>query len=298
MADDPLYRQIADDLRQQIASGRLKPGSPLPSEEKLKDKFAASRNTIRDAVKFLISLGLVETRPGQGTFVIDPPDPLVTTLTANRVTGLGGGEGVAYFSEAKERNPWSSKPRVESQTATSEIADRLGVEEGVTLISRHQERFISRQQQPATGSTRKDARKGGRTSPPAAKETPELPEDLAPWSLQTSYYPWDLVAGGADKLIKPEDIEKGTVKYLEETLGIKQTGYRDWITVRAPNPNEVTFFRLPSDGRIPVFEIFRTAFDQERKPMRVTVTIFPADRNQFIIDVGEVPARQYELPAE
>ena len=298
MADDPLYRQIADDLRQQIASGRLKPGSPLPSEEKLKDKFAASRNTIRDAVKFLISLGLVETRPGQGTFVIDPPDPLVTTLTADRVTGLGGGEGVAYFSEAKERNPWSSKPRVESQTATSEIADRLGVEEGVTLISRHQERFISRQQQPATGSTRKDARKGGRTSPPAAKETPELPEDLAPWSLQTSYYPWDLVAGGADKLIKPEDIEKGTVKYLEETLGIKQTGYRDWITVRAPNPNEVTFFRLPSDGRIPVFEIFRTAFDQERKPMRVTVTIFPADRNQFIIDVGEVPARQYELPAE
>lgn len=298
MADDPLYRQIAEDLRQQIASGRLKPGSLVPSEEKLKDKFAASRNTIRDAVKFLISLGLVETRPGQGTFVIDPPDPLVTTLTANRVTGLGGGEGVAYFSEAKERNPWSSNPRVESQTASAEIAARLGVDEGTALISRHQRRFISRQEQPVTSSTRNEERQSDRTSPAAAEEAPEFPEDLAPWSLQTSYYPRRLARDGADRLFDPEDITEGTVKYLEESLGIKQTGYRDWITVRAPNPNEVTFFRLPSDGRIPVFEIFRTAFDQTGKPMRVTVTIFPADRNQFIIDVGDVPARQYELPAK
>jgi GntR family transcriptional regulator len=298
MADDPLYRQIAEDLRQQIASGRLKPGSLVPSEEKLKDKFAASRNTIRDAVKFLISLGLVETRPGQGTFVIDPPDPLVTTLTADRVTGLGGGEGVAYFSEAKERNPWSSNPRVESQTASAEIAARLGVDEGTALISRHQRRFISRQEQPVTSSTRNEERQSDRTSPAAAEEAPEFPEDLAPWSLQTSYYPRRLARDGADRLFDPEDITEGTVKYLEESLGIKQTGYRDWITVRAPNPNEVTFFRLPSDGRIPVFEIFRTAFDQTGKPMRVTVTIFPADRNQFIIDVGDVPARQYELPAK
>ena len=296
MADDSLYRQIAEDLRQQISSGRLKPGSQLPPEEKLKEKFAASRNTIRDAVKFLISLGLVETRPGQGTFVVDPPDPLVTTLTSDEAS-LGGGEGVAYFSEAKERNPRSSKPRVESQTASAEIAARLGVAEGTALISRHQRRFIRRQEQPVTRSTRNEERQSGRTFPGAAEEAPEFPEDLAPWSLQTSYYPRSLARDGADRLFDAEDITEGTVKYLEESLGIKQKGYRDWITVRAPNPNEVTFFRLPSDGRIPVFEIFRTAFDQTGKPMRVTVTIFPADRNQFIIDVGDVPARQYELPA-
>jgi GntR family transcriptional regulator len=45
---------------------------------------------------------------------------------------------------------------------------------------------------------------------------------------------------------------------------------------------------------VPVYEIFRTAFDQNGTPMRVTVTIFPADRNQFIIDVGDVPAREYK----
>ncbi len=39
-----------------------------------------------------------------------------------------------------------------------------------------------------------------------------------------------------------------------------------------------------------VFENFRTAFDQHKRPMRVTVTVFPTDRNQFIINVEDVPA--------
>ncbi len=93
-----------------------------------------------------------------------------------------------------------------------------------------------------------------------------------------------------------EDIEEGTVEYLKGTLGLTQVGYRDWITVRAPKNDAVGFFGLPPDGRVPVFEIFRTAFDQNGKPMRVTVTIFPADRQQFIIDVGKVPAAQFRPP--
>jgi hypothetical protein len=46
-----------------------------------------------------------------------------------------------------------------------------------------------------------------------------------------------------------------------------------------------------------LFEIFRTAFDATGRPVRVTVTVFPADRNQFIVNVGNVPDPQYELPA-
>jgi GntR family transcriptional regulator len=270
---DPKYRRIADELRQAIESGRLGRGKQLPTETELSEQFGASRNTIRDAVKFLISLGLVETRPGQGTFVVKPPVPLVTTLTTDR-PGLGGGEGAAYRTEARQRNPRSSVPRVELQTAKGEIAARLGVPEGTPLVSRHEERYID--------------------SSPVDEDRFEE----TPWSLQTSFYPRHFALEGATRLLDNEDIEQGTVKYLEETLGIKQTGYRDWITVRAPDENEVSFFRLPADGRIPVFEIFRTAFDQEGKPMRVTVTIFPTDRNQFIIDVGDVPAPQYQAAVD
>ena len=94
---------------------------------------------------------------------------------------------------------------------------------------------------------------------------------------------------GADQLLEPEDIKIGAVRYLGETLGLQQVGYRDWITVRAPDAIEALFFYLPQDGRIGVFENFRIGFDQTGTPMRVTVTIFPTDRNQFVINVGDVP---------
>ena len=38
-----------------------------------------------------------------------------------------------------------------------------------------------------------------------------------------------------------------------------------------------------------MYEITRTAYDGNGQPMRVTVTVYPADRNQFIVDVGLVP---------
>jgi GntR family transcriptional regulator len=84
------------------------------------------------------------------------------------------------------------------------------------------------------------------------------------------------------------------VAYLAKH-GHKQKGYRDWITGRSPNEIEQRFFRIGHEAT--VFEIFRTAFDQDNVPMRVTVTIFPTDRNQFIVDVGDdLPDPQYDLP--
>ena len=49
---------------------------------------------------------------------------------------------------------------------------------------------------------------------------------------------------------------------------------------------ETALFRLPSDGRVAVVEIFRTGFDDHGAPIRLTVTVFPADRNKFVINVG------------
>jgi GntR family transcriptional regulator len=66
-------------------------------------------------------------------------------------------------------------------------------------------------------------------------------------------------------------------------------GYRDWITVRAPNAVEAEFFKVPTDGRIAMYEILRTAFDGNGNPIRLTVTVLPADRNEFIVNVGDVP---------
>jgi GntR family transcriptional regulator len=66
---EPIYRRIAEDLREKIESGALRPGSQLPTELELRKQYDASRNSIRDAQRWLITCGLIETRPGQGTFV-------------------------------------------------------------------------------------------------------------------------------------------------------------------------------------------------------------------------------------
>ena len=116
--------------------------------------------------------------------------------------------------------------------------------------------------------------------------------DGTPWSMLTSFYPMDFVDRGAMRLTSPEDIEEGTVQYLADTLGIHQMGYRDWLAVRTPDGNEAEFFKLPPDGRTSIVEISRTAFDGNGQPMRLTVTVYPADRNQFIIDFGQVPEQE------
>ena len=103
---EPTYRRIADDLRQRIESGILAPGSRLPTEVALRDSYRVSRNTIRDALKWLLNRGLVETRHGQGTFVARKYEPFVTTLSGDWQTrnGHGGGEGQAAREEVRARN--------------------------------------------------------------------------------------------------------------------------------------------------------------------------------------------------
>jgi GntR family transcriptional regulator len=258
----PMYQQIADDLRIKIETRELAAGAQLPTELELREKYEASRNTIRDAIKRLTSLGLVETKPGQGTFVVQKIDPFVTILTGDPERGSVG-ESATYLSEVSEshRKAKVTDPRVEIQAPPNEIALRLRVESGSQVISRHQRRFI----------------------------------DEIPWSLQTSYYPMEFVtSGGATDLLKAEDMPGGVVKYLGEAMRLTQVGYRDWITARTPDSNEQSFFRISHDAT--VFEIFRTGFDQTGTPIRVTVTVFPADRNQFIVNIGAVPDPQYELP--
>lgn len=249
---DPMWRRIAEDLRVKIETGELgSDGQPLPSELELRDQFGASRNTVRDAVKWLIARGLVETRPGQGTYVVQAIDPFVTSLTADQPTGVS--QTTSYASEVQGRKATVSAPRIEVQNAAGVVADQLGLSATDSVVIRHQQRFI----------------------------------DDIPWSLQTTFYPMSFVERGATELLVPQDKPDGIVRYLGEKLGIRQTGWTDIIEVRAPNTDESGFFGLPDDGRIAVIEIRRSAIDQDKKPFRITITTYPASRNRFSVTVTD-----------
>src|ERR687891_75036 len=64
-----IYEEIVRQIRQMISEGRLKSGDQLPPERDLAEKFVVSRTSVREALRALESLGLVEIRPGEGTFV-------------------------------------------------------------------------------------------------------------------------------------------------------------------------------------------------------------------------------------
>jgi GntR family transcriptional regulator len=159
---------------------------------------------------------------------------------------------------SRKRTPKTSDIQIEIQKASHDVAEKLGLPAGAVVVSRHERRFL----------------------------------DRTPWSMLTSFYPMDFVVRGALRLTTPEDIPEGTVKYLADTLGIHQMGYRDSLAVRTPDGNEADYFKLPPDGRTSIVEISRTAFDGNGQPMRLTVSVYPADRNQFVIDFGQVPEQE------
>lgn len=275
MAQQPhRYVQIAEDLRKQIELSALTansadpavltPGKQLPTELELREKYDASRNTVRDAIRRLTSLGLVESRPGRrGTFVARKIVPFVTVLSIDPKTGQGGGgeEGATYPAMVREqgRNVGAGDDSdIRVLACPAEVAVRLEVKETDKVVSRHQQRLI----------------------------------DNTIWSLQTSYYPLDWVNRGATRLLLPENIEEGTVQYLSGTLGLKRAGYRDWVTSRAPNDNEQSIFGLLPDAN--VFEILRASFAQDGTPMLVTVTVYPADRNHIVYEYGTVPRLKFD----
>jgi len=66
----PVYRQLAEYLKTQIADGRYKPGDVLPSESELIRDFGISRTTVRLAFGLVSNAGLVRREQGRGTIVV------------------------------------------------------------------------------------------------------------------------------------------------------------------------------------------------------------------------------------
>jgi GntR family transcriptional repressor for pyruvate dehydrogenase complex len=64
-----IYEEIVRQVKTMVTEGRLKSGDRLPPERDLAEKFVVSRTSVREALRALESLGLIEIRPGEGTFV-------------------------------------------------------------------------------------------------------------------------------------------------------------------------------------------------------------------------------------
>ncbi len=73
----PVYQQIMDQVRRQIALGRVVAGDKLPTVRELAAKLVINPNTISKAYKELERQGIIVTRPGAGAFIAE----ISTTLS-------------------------------------------------------------------------------------------------------------------------------------------------------------------------------------------------------------------------
>ena len=84
-----IYEEIVRQIKAMISERRLKSGDQLPPERDLAEKFLVSRTSVREALRALESAGLIEIRPGEGTFVREISvdalvEPLALVLLSQR----------------------------------------------------------------------------------------------------------------------------------------------------------------------------------------------------------------------
>ena len=65
----PLYQRLRDQLAEQIANNRWRPGEAIPTEAALSAEYQLSTGTVRKAIDALVSEGILERQQGRGTFI-------------------------------------------------------------------------------------------------------------------------------------------------------------------------------------------------------------------------------------
>jgi GntR family transcriptional regulator len=71
----PIYLQIMEQIKRQIASGELQPGDQLPTVRQLATDLRVNFNTIARAYRLLDEAGVISTQHGRGTYILEDTPP-------------------------------------------------------------------------------------------------------------------------------------------------------------------------------------------------------------------------------
>lgn len=239
-SDRPAYHQIADQLRSDINEGSLEPGSKIPSERSLMDRYDAARGTVRQALSVLRTEGLIEVHHGKGAFVRNRPP--IRRLAHDRFARRHREAGRAAFlaeMDSEDRKPTVDVEYVGPDAAPSEIARMLGVKKGAKVLVRRR-RYLA---------------------------------DGDPVETATSYIAWNLAAGTP---IADEDTGPGGIYARLEDLGHTLASFTEEVSARMPHPEESRALNLPPG--VPIMRVVRRAVGEDGGVLEVCDTIKAADR--------------------
>jgi DNA-binding GntR family transcriptional regulator len=241
----PIYQRIADDLRAQIADGTLPPGSKLPTEAELREKYGTSaRSTVRQGLSLLVNEGLIVPRRPKGYFVREMRPKVYRPQQEFRRKPPEVDIYTHLIASEDGREP-SQDIEVAIVQPPKAVRDRLGLAEGETAAARRRTRYLDRE----------------------------------PYDLNDSYTRLSLVEG--TDWMTPGDVARGTNQVFAE-LGKELVAALDEIYIRMPTPEEVR--RLQLGPGTPVAEHIATTFAEGDEPVQVTINIVPGDRNVIVYE--------------
>ena len=117
-------------LREEIVSGQLPAGTKLPSERDLAKQYEVSQPTIREIMRALDSMGLIEVRHGSGVYVSQSKD-YGAALALQNLLQLGG-VGIVEVLEVRDALGRASARRAAEMATLEEISD---IEEKLAAVS-------------------------------------------------------------------------------------------------------------------------------------------------------------------
>jgi len=244
-AAGPAYRRIAEDVRKRITSGELPPGSLLPTQQELSDRYGVARMTARQAIAELENEGLVTSQQGKGATVRSRQSMIYRPQAESRPHPVSP-EMDRYFKQiADEGRKPSQTIEVSLVEASADIARRLEVEEKSIVVARKRVRFI----------------------------------DGEPVNTNDSHFPLDIVTGS--EIMHPADIPRGTNQALAD-LGYPQARMIDEYFIRMPTPEEAK--RLSLGAGTPIALHIVTGYTQEGRPVRCTTNVLPGDRHVIVYE--------------
>lgn len=203
----PAYRQVADDIRAKIETGKYPPGAQLPSERDLVDAYSVSRPTIRDAIGLLRSEGLVVAEHGRGVFVRAPAS-MVRLSRLSRAARRANRSAFLGDAAAAGSTP-SVQVKISFEPASARAAELLDIKPGTELCVR--DRVMSL--------------------------------DETPVQLAVSRLPRTITKNTA---IEQENTGTGGVHARLEEAGHQLGHFTEVVGARMPTPHEASALQLPA----------------------------------------------------
>ncbi|RKN56756.1 GntR family transcriptional regulator [Streptomyces klenkii] len=232
----PISDTIAHEIRRLIMSGEWEPGRRLPTTEQLIRDFSTSNVTVQRALKKLKAEGFLVGRSGQGVYVRERAP--MEIAPASLMAPVGPDQPYSWITEAAKRSQKGSNRILEVREIVPprRVREVFGLPDDGVAVLRKRIGLL----------------------------------DSTPAELVWSYYPAELARG--TRLADRRKIPGGSPALLEQ-MGYPTRGQDDVVGTRFATSEEFLLLELP--GEIPLLDVFRVVYSDNRRPIEVTELVKP-----------------------